>query len=78
MLIRRGQIELLMEEKTPQIVEENSVVKKRFSDNTSFPDEAVKDSRVYKISDSGCFEISIVRWKLLERSSNAVAFWLEA
>ena len=41
---------------------------------------AVKDSRVYKISDSELLrEIPIVRWKLLERSEQrSSAFWLEA
>ena len=81
-LIRRGQIELLMEEKTPQIVEEGEFCGEEtiLGQQRRFLIRAVKDSRVYKISDSELLrEIPIVRWKLLERSEQrSSAFWLEA
>ena len=81
-LIRRGQIELLMEEKTPQIVEEGEFCGEEtiLGQQRRFLMRAVKDSRVYKISDSELLrEIPIVRWKLLERSEQRnSAFWLEA
>ena len=81
-LIRRGQIELLMEEKTPQIVEEGEFCGEEtiLGQQHRFLMRAVKDSRVYKISDSELLrEIPIVRWKLLERSEQRnSAFWLEA
>ena len=81
-LIRRGQVELLMEGKTPQIVEEGEFCGEEtiLGQQRRFLVRAVKDSRVYKISDSELLrEIPIVRWKLLERSEQrSSAFWLEA
>ena len=81
-LIRRGQVELLMEGKTPQIVEEGEFCGEEtiLGQQRRFLIRAVKDSRVYKISDSELLrEIPIVRWKLLERSEQrSSAFWLEA
>ncbi|MBT6727485.1 MAG: cyclic nucleotide-binding domain-containing protein [Deltaproteobacteria bacterium] len=81
-LIRRGQVELLMKGKTPQIVEEGEFCGEEtiLGQQRRFLMRAVKDSRVYKISDSELLrEIPIVRWKLLERSEQRnSAFWLEA
>ena len=81
-LIRRGQVELLMEGKTPQVVEEGEFCGEEtiLGQQRRFLMRAVKDSRVYKISDSELLrEIPIVRWKLLERSEQRnSAFWLEA
>ena len=78
----RGQIELLMEEKTQQNVEEGEFCGEEtiLGQQRRFLMRAVKDSRVYKISDSELLrEIPIVRWKLLERSEQrSSAFWLEA
>ncbi|MDG2197604.1 MAG: cyclic nucleotide-binding domain-containing protein [SAR324 cluster bacterium] len=81
-LVRRGQVELLMEGKTPQIVEEGEFCGEEtiLGQQRRFLMRAVKDSRVYKISDSELLrEIPIVRWKLLERSEQRnSAFWLAA
>mgnify|MGYP003326840001 FL=1 len=82
MLIRRGQVELLMEGKTPLVVEEGEFCGEEtiLGQQRHFLIKAVKDSRVYKIGDSELLrEIPIVRWKLLERSEQrSSAFWLGA
>ena len=57
-LIRRGQIELLMEEKTPQIVEEGEFCGEEDSRTTaSFPDEEpLRTHECTKSVIQSCFE----------------------